>query len=61
MVYCAVLLEKIVFHSPEDFACYADSNIKRVLVEFIPTSEVKEEPDFIRETPYVDSMCTLKA
>ena len=61
MVYCAVLLKKVVIHSPEDFPCYADSNIKVVLVVFIPTSEVKEEPDFIQETPYVDSMCTLKS
>ena len=61
MVYCAVLLKKVVIHSPEDFPRYADSNIKVVLVVFIPTSEVKEEPDFIQETPYVDSMCTLKA
>ena len=61
MVYCAVLLKKVVIHSPEDFPRYADSNIKVVLVVFIQTSEVKEEPDFIQETPYVDSMCTLKS
>lgn len=40
IVVCAVLLEKVVIHSLEDFACYADSNIK----------------DFIREIPYVESM-----
>ena len=61
MVYCAVLLKKVVIHSPEDFPRYADSNIKVVLIVFILTSEVKEEPDFIQETPYVDSMCTLKS
>ena len=60
IVFLAVLSEKVVINSHEDFSRYADSNIKGVLVLFIPTSEITEEPDFIRETPHVESMCTLK-
>ena len=47
MVFRAVLLEKVVTHSREDFARYADSNIKGVSVLFMPTSDITEEPDFI--------------
>ena len=53
-----MLSEKVVIHSPEDFASYVDSNIKGVSVLFMPTSEITEEPDLIWETPYVESMCT---
>ena len=60
MVFCAVLSKKVVIHSLEDFARYADSNIKGVSFLFMPTSEITEEPYFIQEVPYVESMCTLK-
>ena len=53
IVVCAVLLEKVVIHSLEDFACYADSNIKCFFVNI-------KDKDFIREIPYVESMWTLK-
>ena len=36
MVLRAVLSEKVVIHSPEDFVRYADSNIKAVLDLFMP-------------------------
>ena len=60
VVFRAVLSEKAVIHSPGDFAHSADSKIKGVSVVFMPKSDTKEEPDFIRETPYIESMCTLK-
>lgn len=60
MIFCRVLSEKVVTHLPEDFARYGDSNIKGVSVLFSSTSEIKEQEDFIRETSYLDSMCTLK-
>ena len=46
VVFRAVVSEKVVIHSPEAFARYADSNIKGVSVLFMPTSEITEEPDF---------------
>ena len=46
VVFRAVVSEKVVIHSPEAFAHYADSNIKGVSVLFMPTSEITEEPDF---------------
>ena len=49
IVVCAVLLEKVVIHSLEGFACYADSNIKGFLVNI-------KDKDFIREISYVESM-----
>ena len=57
MVFCALLSEKIRIHSPEGFSHHTDSNIKGVLVLFMPTSEIMEETDFTRETPYAESMC----
>ena len=55
-----VLSEKVLIHSTEHFARYADSNIKGVSVLIMPTSEITEKPDFIQETPYVEAMCSLK-
>ena len=46
VVFRAVVSEKVVIHSPEAFARYADSNIKGVSVLFMPTLEITEEPDF---------------
>ena len=60
MVFRAALLEKVVINIPEGFARYVDSNTKGISVLFMPTSEITEEPHFIRETPYIMSMCTLK-
>ena len=61
MVFREVLSEKVVIlHSPEDFPRYADSNMRGVLLLFMPASEITEEADFILETPYVESMCMLK-
>ena len=60
MVFRAVLSEKVVIYSPGNFARYADNNLKGVSVLFMPTSEITEEPEFFRETPYVESMCALK-
>ena len=45
MVFRTVLSKKVAIHSPEDFASYADSNIKGVSVLFMPTSEITEEPN----------------
>ena len=60
MVFRGVFSEKVVIHTPEDFSRYADGNIKGVSVLFMATSEKTEEPDFIRETTYAESICTLK-
>ena len=60
MIFCRVLSKNVVTHLPEDFARYGDSNIRGVSVLFRSTSEIKEQEDFIRETSYLDSMCTLK-
>ena len=60
IAFRAVLLEKIVIHFPDDFAHYAHSNIKDVLAQLMATSKITEEPYFIRETSYVESMFTPK-
>ena len=41
MVFRAIMSEKVLIHSPEDFGRYANSNIKGFLVLFMATSEMK--------------------
>lgn len=63
VVFHVVLSENFVIHFPEDFAGYADSKIKVVSALFIPMSEIRiyvREPDFIRRTPQLESICTLQ-
>ena len=53
VLYCAV-------QSPEDFVKFSDSNIKGTSFKFMPLSEILGKTDIVSETPYLESMCTLK-
>lgn len=60
VVYRAVLSEKVVIGSPSDFAEFANREVNGITVLYMPTSEMLQEPDYIKETPYVESLyrCT---
>ena len=59
-VFRAVLSNKVVINTPEEFAIYADSNIKGISCIFLSEEEMILEPREIGETPYVPAMKALQ-
>lgn len=45
--------------SPKDFAEFADANVNNISVIYVPNSDIITEPDYVKDTRYVDSMQTL--
>ena len=60
VVYRAVLAEKVVINTPKEFSDFANDHIKTISVLYMSSSEILNEPEHIKDTPYVESMCTLQ-